>query len=123
MSDSVKCPECDKAFKWKDKLAGKKVRCSGCDKVFRMPESEPGTPNDDDGGYELNVTGPRPTQETKATSAPQADRCPSCGNKIRAGAVLCINCGYNLKEGKQLKTEVGPAETPPDEKAGDDKDQ
>jgi hypothetical protein len=30
--------------------------------------------------------------------------CPSCGARVDAAAVLCVNCGHNLKTGKKLKT-------------------
>ena len=33
--------------------------------------------------------------------------CPSCKNSVRSGAVICINCGFNLKEGSKVNTAVG----------------
>jgi len=30
--------------------------------------------------------------------------CPSCGAAVGNGAVICVNCGHNLKTGKKLKT-------------------
>src|SRR5437773_1197742 len=40
--------------------------------------------------------------------------CPSCQTRYRwdpaAGAVLCLNCGYNLAKGKKLTTAVGVVE-------------
>jgi hypothetical protein len=37
-------------------------------------------------------------------------RCPSCGLAVPTGAVLCLNCGYNLAKGKKLTTAVGVVE-------------
>ncbi|MBN2577776.1 MAG: zinc-ribbon domain-containing protein [Pirellulales bacterium] len=28
--------------------------------------------------------------------------CPDCGKSLSAKAVLCVNCGYNLKTGKKI---------------------
>ncbi len=32
--------------------------------------------------------------------------CPECGNGYEAGAVICVNCGYNLRSGKKLQASV-----------------
>jgi len=44
---------------------------------------------------------------------PQAGReCPKCGCEIDDGAVVCIDCGYNLSSGAKLKTTTsGPPAT------------
>jgi hypothetical protein len=31
--------------------------------------------------------------------------CPSCGGSLAPGAVLCTNCGYNLKTGRRAQVE------------------
>lgn len=31
-------------------------------------------------------------------------RCPGCGKSLANDAVLCIECGYHLEKGSQLKT-------------------
>lgn len=38
--------------------------------------------------------------------------CPSCGQTVKPSAVICLNCGYNIKEGKKLTTQVGDAPAP-----------
>jgi hypothetical protein len=37
--------------------------------------------------------------------------CPSCGKPLDAEAVLCIRCGYDLRSGKKIKTQIeaGPS--------------
>lgn len=35
---------------------------------------------------------------------PPDSRCPNCDADLEPGAVLCIDCGYNTKTGRQLKT-------------------
>jgi hypothetical protein len=40
-----------------------------------------------------------------AAAAPaDGPSCPSCQSPVDAAAVICINCGHNLKTGKKLKT-------------------
>jgi hypothetical protein len=33
-------------------------------------------------------------------------KCPSCGNFVKAEAVICVNCGYQMQSGEKVKTEV-----------------
>ena len=45
-------------------------------------------------------------------------QCPSCGASLPEGAVLCVQCGFHLQEGKRLTTEsatpeIAPAAEPP----------
>lgn len=36
-------------------------------------------------------------------------KCPSCNQKVKPGAVICINCGFNLQAGKKISTKVEQA--------------
>ena len=95
----VSCPKCGKTYRWREQYAGKKVRCKACGGVIAMPVEPPQTvPR-----IELMQPG-----ESAAADGGDAliDRCPSCGNHVKPGAVICINCGYNIREGKQLETAV-----------------
>jgi formylglycine-generating enzyme required for sulfatase activity len=40
-------------------------------------------------------------------------RCPQCGSELAAGAVVCIQCGYNLREGRALTSVQSEAEEAP----------
>lgn len=70
-----------------------------------------------DSAYDLAGAGPskpgslKPAPAIKAAPAPAAigapTKCPSCGAKVNPAAVICVACGYNLKEGKKLATETG----------------
>ncbi len=44
-----------------------------------------------------------------APSSPTEARCPECGADLPPGAVLCVNCGYDLREGRRLETVREPA--------------
>ena len=37
------------------------------------------------------------------------NQCPNCGKSVKPGAVLCINCGFNMSSGQKVKTKVGSA--------------
>jgi hypothetical protein len=43
------------------------------------------------------------TAGEKGTVPDAGTRCPSCGASFQAGAVLCIQCGYDLRSGKKLE--------------------
>ena len=113
-SQRVTCPGCGKGYRWQSTLAGKKVPCKQCGETFTVPNA-PGTgladhqaPVTEDGTYELDIN--EPASQTTHKTAPHNGKCPSCNSPIRAAAVLCMNCGFNVAEGKKLKTAV--AETP-----------
>jgi hypothetical protein len=123
MSDKVKCPACGKGYRWNPELAGRKVKCK-CGEVFRMaappgsvtPASNtPVSITDKTGqvgdGYDLHDTGVHaPAHGAAASSASSGgDHCPSCNQPVKAGAVICINCGFNLKSGQRVQTCVEPA--------------
>ena len=40
----------------------------------------------------------------KETTMPPHSRCPNCDSDLEPGAIVCIECGYNSKTGRQLKT-------------------
>jgi len=64
----------------------------------------------------------KPTIEANEPPPPpdkQKGRCPSCGNTTKLGAVICLNCGYNLQTGQKVETAIkeagdGPAGKPAD---------
>jgi hypothetical protein len=39
-------------------------------------------------------------------------KCPSCGAYLSTEAVVCINCGYDKRDGKTIKTEIAPGAPP-----------
>jgi len=45
----------------------------------------------------------------RVPDAAGASKCPSCNSPLRPGAVICLNCGFNLAEGAKLQTVVGVA--------------
>ena len=139
---SIKCPKCGKMYRWQTKIAGRTVRCA-CEYKFRVPMTpddavespeppspkpapRPAAPAKEPDPYELDLPddGPSAPSAPAGRPASAAGKCPSCNSPIRSGAVICMNCGFNLAEGSKIKTVVdagmaGPAqadEDPADER-------
>ena len=110
----VTCPGCSKSYRWDVKLVGRTVECRKCSVRFAVPDT-PGTPGQrlepaitDDGTYELDLD-----EDTRHPDAPEPlavpandGKCPACNNSIKEGAVICLNCGFNLRQGKRMETAV-----------------
>lgn len=120
----VRCEHCNKAYAWQEKYAGKKVRCK-CGQVMRFPAQNPAANGVElelnlDSGIDLNLGSSaqsKPanqslkTPDGKLNVPPPANMggpsCPSCKSTVRPGAVICVNCGFHLKEGSKINTAVG----------------
>ncbi|MEO0514065.1 MAG: hypothetical protein AAF086_02070 [Planctomycetota bacterium] len=76
----------------------------------KAPEPDP---------YELDLpddephanTAPLSARSSSAAKPTGGDKCPSCNSPLRPGAVICLNCGFNVAAGAKLQTvvEAGPA--------------
>lgn len=44
--------------------------------------------------------------EARSTTGAGVSKCPSCNSPLRPGAVICLNCGFNIAEGAKLQTVV-----------------
>ncbi|MEM6332097.1 MAG: zinc ribbon domain-containing protein [Planctomycetota bacterium] len=104
-------------------MSGRKVACKGCGAVIRVPASgglmaelirkpEPVASGDSEMGYALADPDQEPAS-VAAVAGVTADggKCPSCNAKLKPGAVVCMNCGFNLQTGEKLSTSVGAAPT------------
>ncbi|MEM7626264.1 MAG: hypothetical protein AAF333_11770 [Planctomycetota bacterium] len=135
---TIQCPNCGKAYRWQTKIAGRNVRCV-CQHKFRVPmtpggvvESDlnasaskaspastmpkPVPPAKEPDPYELDLpdddaSAAPPQRQTSGLSGRGADptKCPSCNSPLRPGAVICLNCGFNVAEGSKIQTVVAAA--------------
>jgi len=128
MSEAFACPDCEKRYRWKPAMAGKKVACKSCGTKLRVPD-EPGGISErvegggggvasgaatasgggdaGGGGYELADDEPGGKAAAAKPKAARRDgKCPSCNKAMKPGAVVCLNCGFNLKTGSKLSTTV-----------------
>jgi hypothetical protein len=114
MPISVKCG-CGKSFAVKEELAGKAVKCPACQKPVNIPAVAA------QGAGTARAAATGAGQAAGPTSlldevglramAPGAQPCPGCGAPLAAEAVLCIECGYNVKLGRRMQTiKVGAGE-------------
>src|SRR5262245_44499307 len=109
-SPVITCPECQKQFKGKGDLQGKKIRCPFCREPFTVPVVEEERP-----AAKPAAKKPAAKAAAKSASAKQmagddddnpnpygitqldiAPRCPNCANEMESEeAVICLYCGYN----------------------------
>jgi hypothetical protein len=115
MSLDFACPECSRQLRIGDQFAGKKVLCPSCRKVVTAPSGAVSvTPNADLIIPLLEPDAPPPgtpapmqvvpIDNQPATPADAGDCCPGCGRFLAPAAVVCLDCGYNRKTGKQHRT-------------------
>ncbi len=90
----VSC-QCGAAFQAKDELAGKRVRCPKCGQPLAIPAPA------------KKPAAPAPLEdllEDAHVEEAAVPRCPECNAELKPGAVLCVECGFDLAAGRKLKT-------------------
>lgn len=143
----IACPYCGKLYKWKPTLAGRNVTCQ-CGQKMLTPRTAEGQAlaigpapdpadalNDDglgeEGTYELDLPEERarkkrpvspldPSESDSVARDVDDERCPSCNQPMKPGAIVCIKCGFNIREGKKIKIKVGAADAKAQAKATSD---
>jgi predicted Zn finger-like uncharacterized protein len=117
------CPQCQKKFRHKSELEGKKIKCQSCNHIFLVqgvPLDKPGSGPAKPGSqatqpepaakvntrrWEDDDDDPNPYGVTELDIAP---RCPHCANLMPADdAIICLHCGYNTltrEMGRVVKT-------------------
>lgn len=114
-----RCKNCTQKIGVKDEYAGRRIKCPKCGQAVRIPVPKPEPAEDP---YELDLSqleasDPPSTSMlasiATAESATAGKTCPNCGQALTEQAVLCINCGTDLRSGKSLQPNVGksPAAT------------
>jgi hypothetical protein len=107
----VTCPACQKKFKPKADMSGKKIKCPLCTHAFVVPLPQ-------DAGDPVAV----PVEEAQAEFNAEYDadpdpygmkhidmvpRCPNCTEEMGPHDIICLSCGYNTltrEWGKSQKT-------------------
>jgi len=102
--ETFSCQGCGKSYRWKSEFAGKKIKCK-CGSVMVAPAAQPAPPAEDDEPdldalYSLAAEG---KQAEKAGVAVVGVRCPSCRAELQVGAIVCPQCGFNLKTASKTK--------------------
>jgi predicted Zn finger-like uncharacterized protein len=89
MAIPIQCPHCQRAYKLKDELAGKRVTCTTCHKVFPVPaatvaaSAPAGKPPPDAESLAVAALSDHPAVQQKAEGAPAGPvsikvKCPFC---------------------------------------------
>ncbi|MBP7828302.1 MAG: zinc ribbon domain-containing protein [Kiritimatiellae bacterium] len=92
MSDiQLQCLGCSKAFLVSDDQAGLLVPCPQCGRQIAVP-----VPSDQ------AERAPKLALRREGPLAAVGMNCPSCGATMPPGAVLCVECGYDVRKGVRL---------------------
>jgi hypothetical protein len=126
-STIITCPECQKKFKSKGDLEGKRIKCPLCAKPFvvkggKKVEATKTAPSASDGLVPLEVKPSLAFADKKedddrtsygVTELDIAPRCPNCANLMAdEDAFICLFCGYNTMTREVGKTEKLISHTP-----------
>ncbi len=138
-SERIVIPDREALLKMVEKARAKHLQNKEKEEIgpiaLDTPRQEPATPATPAADIKrpaappLAPKAPKPPRPEEV--APPTAKCPSCGNDIAADAVICVNCGTNLKTGKKLKTvsdktspeEKTKPEEPPESPHTDDKEE
>jgi hypothetical protein len=127
----AKCPSCGNVMKLEASAGGAAPSPSAPPPVPSVPKAgaatarkaapPPPPPADhaDDGGGDLDDLYALAAVEKQARTAGAIDdspRCPKCFGELPSGAVLCTNCGFDLRSRKQITIQKGDNKPAP--KAG-----
>lgn len=82
--------DCGKSLNVTRLAPGQRVMCPGCGSELTVPDNAAGRELIDASG----------------------DPCPACGAALSHGAVICVQCGTDLKSGHKLQTQVQVADEP-----------
>ncbi len=101
------CPSCQQHIQADEGYTGMQVNCPTCQTSLIVPGAVAApTPR------VLTLQAPAPPPPPSAQDTAQSSGCPSCGNALPHGAVLCVNCGFNLTTGKKMGMTTGHVAMP-----------
>jgi hypothetical protein len=95
------CDACGRTLRANDGSQGNAVKCPACQASTVVPEELLFAEGIVDSRPVLPLSGPAPAGGI-TTTPPD---CPACGKALSPGAVLCIECGFDLRTGDRRKTE------------------
>ncbi len=113
----AQCDKCNSRFSVEDKFFGEKAKCSKCGEEFiiqaagKAIESQRRTQAGPDGA-------PSPAKasgeaDVYSLAPAESPRCPSCQKTLAPRAVLCVNCGYDLRLQARVQVQEGIEEPKP----------
>lgn len=114
----VTCSHCEKKFKPKSDVAGKKIKCPFCKEAFVVPadaEAKASKPAPEEvKAAPVEAAGPVATPPAEEDDNPDpygvktvdiVPRCPNCTQEMGPHDIICLACGYNTMTREWGKTE------------------
>lgn len=108
MAIKATCSSCNSTFNAKDTLAGRRVKCPKCGEKMVVPEKSAPKPkkkkrvNPGAGSFDVMD---ELLKEANVKSVARGNVCDDCGAELQLGAVICVECGFNLETGSRLRTD------------------
>ena len=94
------CPGCRQELEAPEEMAGEIVECPNCQKQITIPKPQKAA-------GKISVAAALASKAAPAASAGKSgNKCPECGADMMPGSVLCIQCGFNVKLGQKMTTEL-----------------
>ena len=107
---NFKCKHCGQDYEVDDVAAGQVAECAECGKDFVIePEDVRSLPDFFSPSVSLLIPQPQnPTLTNHSKASPEKMLCScNCGARHSRDAVICVNCGLNLKTGTRQRTKTG----------------
>ena len=89
MEISITCSHCNQALAVDEELAGQIVSCPGCQQPVEVPRRK------------IRLRRPESPPPSSATKP-----CSHCGVALQMEAVICVQCGWDLRANRPLRTSV-----------------
>lgn len=102
MAIDFSCSGCGQAYRVAEAFAGKSTKCKKCGTAIVVPKPPEPEPELSDMSSLLDEDGYQPQRPLKPVAAADGPKCPACQATLKAGAVVCVNCGYDLLNRRSL---------------------
>lgn len=106
MAIRATCGSCNSTFNARDELAGKRVKCPKCAQGMKIPAlaAAPVSARSAGKAAAMDPMEALLKEANVGESIHSGPICPDCATPIVPGAIICVDCGFNLETGKKLRT-------------------
>lgn len=118
---TVSCPQCTRAYRIPEAHLGQTGKCSACGTKFALvapcdpdaietyrlaPSIDAAKPSETPPGSPAPTLNSPTLDSATGTNEPEAARCRGCDAPLPAGAVICVQCGYDTRRGGCVPSQV-----------------